>query len=84
MVYIIGSISTSPLMNNPLLQDYVEKDSRGKAGGFQFMGVAAGIIFSQAVVIQLTKGVDYMASYSIISGGMILFAIIIFYMISEP
>ena len=52
------SIAVAPILNSPLLQDYVEIESRGKAQGFSVMGLALGIIISLAVMVQFTKNLD--------------------------
>ena len=40
----------TPVSNNPLVQDYVAKESRGKAVSFSFMGLSLGVILSLSVL----------------------------------
>ena len=54
-ISIGGGTMVAQTNNMPLLQDYVEINSRGKAQGIQAMGVAFGIICSLGVVVQFTK-----------------------------
>ena len=42
-------------MSNPLINDYIKKDSRGKAVAVMGIGVLAGECFSVIVLFGLTK-----------------------------
>lgn len=43
-------LACSPLAVSPLLQDYVEKESMGRAVSFQMMGISLGVILSLTVL----------------------------------
>ena len=46
------------LMCNPLINDYIKKDSRGKAVAVMGIGVLAGECFSVMVLLSLAKNMD--------------------------
>jgi MFS family permease len=84
LISICGSVSVVPILNSPLLQDYVEVESRGKAGGITVMGMAFGIIGSLAIIVQFTKKLDPLISFGVIAGTNLFFAIVSLFIIKEP
>ena len=50
MCRVIFSITSAPISNNPLVNDYVVKESRGAAVSFTMMGLSLGIIISLSVL----------------------------------
>jgi len=69
---------------NTLIIDYVEKKSRAKALSFSFMGVCAGVVLSNLVLVHFTRDLDPLITWSIMSGMMIAFSITMFLTLSEP
>ena len=47
---LMVNMFTGPLASHPLIQDYVEKDSYGKAQAFSIMGMSLGVIISLSVL----------------------------------
>ena len=48
----------APLLNNPIVNDYVCKESRGTAFSFGFMGWNSAMIVSFLVLYENTKDLD--------------------------
>jgi uncharacterized membrane protein YcfT len=46
-VSILEGIFASYILLSPIIQDYVEVESRGKALSFSYIGYYTGIIFAQ-------------------------------------
>ena len=63
----IFTLVISPISNNPLIQDYVVKESRGKAVSFSMMGLSMGVIMSLSVLFQFTKDMDPISSWGLMS-----------------
>jgi MFS family permease len=56
--FVIFGVCVSPLSVAPLIQDYVCKDSYGRAMAFQLMGVCFGVCLSLGVLFNFTKNID--------------------------
>jgi uncharacterized membrane protein YjfL (UPF0719 family) len=84
---VCGSIFTllvSPVNYAPLVPDYVHKDSIGKAVAFSLMGISLGVVASLGVLFEYTKDLDPLISWRIMGAVMLIFAIGMLLMISEP
>jgi hypothetical protein len=78
------NIFISPLSNTPLIQDYAEKESYGKAQALSMMGLSLGVIFSLSVLFEYTKNLDPQISWGILSMSMVIFGLFMLFMIEEP
>lgn len=74
----------APLLNNPIVNDYVCKESRGTALSFGFMGWNLANIVSFMILYEYTKDLDPMPQWSIPTGLMIFFAFTCLCLIDEP
>ena len=82
--YVVACLFTlmiTPINNNPLVQDYVQVESRGTAVSLSMMGLALGIIVSLSVLFQLTKNLDPVVSWGIMTVIQVSFGIGVFFMI---
>jgi MFS family permease len=73
-----------PLSTPPIIQDYVEKESYGKAQAFSLMGLSIGVIGSLSVVFEYSKDLDPQYSWGLMSILTIIFAFILLLIIDEP
>ena len=67
MMACIYTLLATPINNNPLVQDYVQVESRGTAVSLSMMGLALGIIISLSVLFQFTKNLDPVISWGVMS-----------------
>lgn len=67
-----------------LIIDFVETKDRGKAVTLGMMGVCAGVILSNQVLVHLTFDLDPILSWGIMAGMMVLFSLSMFMTIDEP
>ena len=87
--YIVASLSVTLfncLLFTPLMADFVEADSMGKAMALQVMGMNTGMVLSQLVFIYLYNAGDLSAA---VAWGMIgalvgVVAIVSIFMVREP
>ena len=64
---VIYNFFVTPVTNNPLIQDYVCKESRSRAVSFSFMGLSLGVITSLAILFEFTKDADPSIAWGIMS-----------------
>ena len=69
---------------NTLVVDYVEKKDRGKALSLSMMGVCAGVILSNQVLLEFTRDLDPLLAWAIMAGMMVAFSISMLLTLSEP
>ena len=72
------------LMSNPLINDYIRKDSRGKAVAVMGIGVLAGECFSVIVLFGLTKNMELVRGFTISSIALLVLGLPLIYLITEP
>ena len=56
-VFIFG-VCVGGLGQTPIIQDYVEKESYGRAYAFAEMGLSIGVVLSLSVLFEFTKDLD--------------------------
>jgi len=84
VVAVIMNLVLQPVGMSPLIQDYVVKESQGSALSFSMMGLSLGVIMSLSVLFQFTKTLDPMVSWGFMSIIMILFALSLLVIVTEP
>jgi MFS family permease len=75
MCLILVRICLSVIHANPLIVDYIKKDSRGKAIAFTNMGIVVGEFFSMGLMLSLTIEMSYEKAFltaSVIMGLLVL------------
>jgi hypothetical protein len=70
-------------ISNPMINDYVEKETRGKAFIFNGLGYVLGETFAMAVLFNLTKSLDPFFSFCLVAGVITGFGIIGLFAIVE-
>ena len=80
---LIGITMAGPLAN-PLIADYVKKNSRGKAIALSGVGMVMGEVFSMGILFNITKNMNFFDAFAIASGVIFLFSIFFFWAIKEP
>lgn len=78
------SLIVTPVTNNPLIQDYVVKESRGAANSLAMMGLSLGVIMCLSVLFQFTKNLDPTVSWGIMAIIQISFSISLLYIVKDP
>ena len=73
------------MLSNPFINDYVTVQSRGIATGFQTIGLTFGNLLSVGGFFTLTEMIDNkILSYGIMALMQIIWAFLVYFMISEP
>ena len=72
------------LMSNPLINDYIKKDSRGKAVAFTSVGTLAGEAFSVVGLFGITKRMNVVNAFAFVSVILIVLALPLIYFVTEP
>ena len=73
------------MLSNPFINDYVTVQSRGIATGFQTIGLTFGNLLSVGGVFTLTEMIDNkLISYGILAVMQLIWAVLVYFMISEP
>ena len=73
------------VLSNPFINDYVTVQSRGIATGFQTIGLTAGNLISVGGIFTLTEMLDNkVISYGIMALMQVIWAVLVFFMITEP
>ena len=72
-------------LSNPFINDYVTVQSRGIATGFQTIGLTVGNLISVGGIFTLTEMLDKkVISYGIMGLMQVIWAVLVFFMITEP
>ena len=74
----------SPITNNPLVQDYCVKESRGQAVSFSMMGLYLGVIMSLSVLFEFSKDIDPVIAWGLMSVIQISFGISVLWIVKDP
>jgi len=74
----------SPIGDNPLIMDYVCKESRGRAISIGIMGVSLGIVLSLNVIFKYTVEINPLISWGIMGVILCAFAISLLFIVQEP
>ncbi|CDW85142.1 major facilitator superfamily mfs_1 [Stylonychia lemnae] len=69
---------------SPLINDYVVKESRGKANAFQNSGVIIGELFNLFVLLKLTKDLSNSLQYQLVAVFLILVVGVLVFLMKEP
>lgn len=73
------------MLSNPFINDYVTVQSRGIATGFQTIGLTVGNLVSVGGMFTLTEKINNkVISYGILGALQLVWAVLVFFMISEP
>lgn len=72
------------MMVNPLINDYIKKESRGKAVALMGFGTLSGECFSVIVLFGLTKSMDLYKGFTITSLILLLLGLPLICFITEP
>jgi len=77
-------VTMAPPMQNPLIPDYIKRDSRGKAVALSGIGLVMGEVFSMGVLFNLTKSMNFYDAFKVASSVLLFFIIIFLFIIREP
>lgn len=79
-------ISLSYLAPNcqPLINDYVKKESRGRASSFEQFGMIFGQLFTFLVVIELVKGMSQQTAFTTVSLMILGLGLVFLVIVKEP
>ena len=80
---LVGITMAGPLAN-PLIADYVKKNSRGKAIALSGIGMVMGEVFSMGILFNITKNMNFFDAFAIFSCVIFLFSIFFAWAIKEP
>ena len=80
---LIGVTMAAPL-SHPLIPDYVRRSSRGKAVALQGIGLVIGEVLAMGVLFNLTKHLSYKEAFSIASGLILFFSIVLLCGVKDP
>ena len=71
-------------MSNPLINDYIKKDSRGKAVALMGVGTLAGECFCVVVLLTLTKKMDLVQGFDVASLILLIMSLPVIYFVTKP
>ena len=80
MLQLLGAACLS----NPLINDYVKKESRGKALALAALGVACGEAFGMSVLFGNTKQMEMEQAFTIISLAVLVMILPFLCIVKEP
>lgn len=80
---LIGVTMSAPIAN-PLINDYIRKDSRGKAIAINGLGGVCGEVMAMGVLLRLSKNMSYEKAFSITGIIIILFSAYFSIFIKNP
>ena len=72
------------LLGHPLVNDYVKKDSRGKAVAILGFGTLAGEAFAVVVLFGLTKRMELTQAFTVTSFILLVMSLFAIYCVTEP
>ena len=72
------------LISNPLINDYIKKDSRGKAVALCGIGILAGECFGVVVLLGLTKKMDLVRGFAVTSVALFILSLPLICFVTEP
>eukprot|EP00347_Sterkiella_histriomuscorum_P004838 403358894 len=72
------------LVVHPFINDYIQKDSRGKASALQTLGSITGDIVNYLIILQLIKNLSIGAQFQVVGVLVIIAAFLILLFITEP
>lgn len=84
IIRIFFGVSQVSIYANPLINDYVEKEYRGRAHAIQNFGITIGSLISTGILFNFTSDLDPRLSFSIVALLNLVFGISIFLMVKEP
>lgn len=87
-LYIIrilyAAVFVVAINSTPLINDYIQKDSRGKANALQGFGVMFGELFNVFVIINLVKGFPLGVQCQIVGILIFFMSFVGFFIVKEP
>lgn len=75
-------MSLQPIIGNPLINDYITEDSRGKAFALKYMQLSG--FFNSLIFYRFTSDLDPKISFAIASGFAFLAAVVTLFIVAEP
>lgn len=84
IVYSLMNIVVTPATTVPLNQDYIEKQSLGKASSLSLVGMNIGSVLGLQGVLNLIKDLDYKMSFGLCGGAIVIWAICTLFLVIEP
>ena len=78
------SVFWVPLFAHPLVSDYIKKESRGKQIALNGIGFICGDVFAFGILLNITRNMPPIESFSVTSVYILVTAITAFFMIKEP
>ena len=67
-----------------MINDYIKKDSRGKAVALMGIGTLAGECFCVVVLLSLTKNMDLVQAFAVTSLALLILSLPVIYFVTEP
>ena len=80
---LVGVTMAAPT-SHPLINDYVRKNSRGKAVALNGCGVVIGELFTMGILLNYTKEMTYYQSFLISFILIMIFAFFLFFNVIDP
>lgn len=80
---LIGVTMSAPVAH-PLINDYIRKDSRGKAIAINGLGGVCGEVVAMGVLLRLSKSMSYEKAFGITGIIIILFSVFFFIFVKNP
>ena len=80
---LIGVTMAGPIAH-PLINDYVRKDSRGKAIAINGLGGVCGEVMAMGVLLRLSKSMSYEEAFALTGTIIIIFSAYFFLFIKNP
>ena len=80
---VIGVTMAGPI-SHPLINDYVRKNSRGKAIAFNGLGTVFGEVFAMGILLKLSKTMTYESAFTLTGSIIIAWGIYFSIFIKNP
>lgn len=69
---------------NPLINDYVQKSTRGKAVAMNGVGFVIGELFAMGVLLRMTAEMSFYRAFMVAAGFIWFFAFFFLYAVKDP
>lgn len=79
----IGVTMSGPVAH-PLINDYVKKNSRGKAIAINGLGAVFGEVVAMGVLLKLSKSMTYESSFALSGSLILLFGVFFLIFVQNP
>ena len=80
---LIGVTMSAPYLN-PLIPDYVKRQTQGRAVALNGIGLVIGEVFAMGVLFNITKSMTYKNAFKVTAGIIFLFSLILLIAVKDP